>query len=54
MTSKLCIPIDTGLIFAEKYNEISNKKNYLVHIFNALLWCKPTLIEADLEMQCGD
>ena len=26
MTSKLYIPIDTGLIIAEKYNEISKKQ----------------------------
>ena len=55
MTSKLYIPIDTGLIIAEKYNEISNKQMTYCKS-NALLWCKPTLIEAnlDIQCQCGD
>ena len=45
--------MDTGLKIAEKYNEISNNQMTL-RKFNALLWCKPTLIEADLDIQCGD
>ena len=32
MTSKLYISIETGLIVAEKYNEISNKHYDLVQI----------------------
>ena len=52
MTSKLCIPIDTGLIIAEKYNEIYNKQMSLCK-FNAFIWYKPTLIEADLDIQFG-
>ena len=47
------MPIDTGLIIAKKYNEMSNKQMTLCK-FNALLWCKPTLIEADLDVQCGN
>ena len=50
---KLYIPSDTALIIAEKYNEISNKQTTECKI-NALLWCKPTLIEAYLDIQCGD
>ena len=34
-------------------NEISNKQMTLCKL-NALLWCKPTLIEADLDIQCRD
>ena len=34
ITSKLYIPIDTGLIIADKYNEISNKQ---MCKFNAIL-----------------
>ena len=52
MTSKLYIPIDTGSIIAEKYNEIS-KKQITWCKFIALLWCKPTLIEADLDIHLG-
>ena len=36
-----------------EYNEISNEQMTNCK-FNALLWCKPTLIEADLDIQCGD
>ena len=49
MTSKLYIPIDTGLIIAEKYNKISTKQMTKCK-FNALL----TVIEADLDIQWGD
>ena len=45
--------MDTGLIIAEKHNEISNKEMTWCK-FNALLWRKPILIEADLDLQCGD
>ena len=53
MTSELYIPMDTGSIIAEKHNEISDKQMTLCK-FYALLWCKPTLIGADLDIQCGD
>ena len=38
---------------AEKYNEISNEQMTWCK-FIALLWCKPTLIEADLDIKFGD
>ena len=40
LTSKLYIPIDTDLIIAEKYNEISNKQmTYLMHYFGVSKLC---------------
>ena len=45
--------MDTDLKIDEKYNKISNNQTTLCK-FNALLWRKPTLIGADLDIHYGD
>ena len=51
MTSRLYVPIDIGLIIAEKNNDIKfSNQEMTKYKFNALLWCTPTLIIADLDL----